>query len=138
MRLWWWTVLDMLKKAAEERLEGIRKGFARDEAFRKALRAMGLSEPQVIGRIVEQGRMMRLIDQRLRPAASPSDDDATSYYHQTFVPEYRQKNSGAAAPPFSEVEGPIREILTQKRINELLDQWIEELKPTSRVRFHSF
>jgi hypothetical protein len=41
-------------------------------------------------------------------------------------------------PPLSEVDGQIREVLTQKRINELLDQWIEELKPASRVRFYSF
>jgi len=25
-----------------------------------------------------------------------------------------------------------------ERINELLDQWIEELKPTTNVRFHTF
>jgi hypothetical protein len=126
------------KKAAEERLGAIRKGFASDEDFREALHAMGLTEAQVIARMVEQDRMMRLIDQRLRPAASPSDDTVTDYYRQTFVPGYQKKNGGAAAPPFPEVEGLIREILTQKRINELLDQWIEELKPTSRVRFHSF
>jgi len=28
--------------------------------------------------------------------------------------------------------------LTEKRVNELLDRWIEELKPTSRVRIHTF
>ena len=82
--------------------------------------------------------MLRLIDQRLRPAASPSDDEVADYYRSTFVPEFQKKNGGAAAPPLSEVEGQIREILIQKRINELLDQWIEELKPTTNVRFHSF
>jgi hypothetical protein len=61
-----------------------------------------------------------------------------AYYRQTFVPEFQKKNAGAAAPPFADVENQIREVLTAKHINELLDQWIEELKPTSRVRFHSF
>ena len=82
--------------------------------------------------------MLRLIDQRLRPAASPSDDAVADYYRSTFVPEFQKKNAGARPPPLSEVEEQIREVLTQKRINELLDQWIEELKPTTDVRFHSF
>jgi hypothetical protein len=82
--------------------------------------------------------MLRLIDERLRPAASPSDEEVADYYRSTFVANFQKKNPGAAAPSLSEVEGQIREVLIQKRINELLDQWIEELKPTSRVKFHSF
>ena len=97
-----------------------------------------MTETEVVARIAQQELMLRLIDQRLRPEASPSDDAVAEYYRSTFVPEFQKNNNGAAAPSFSEVEDQIREILVQKRINELLDQWIEELKPTTNVRFHSF
>jgi hypothetical protein len=45
---------------------------------------------------------------------------------------------GSAAPPLTEVQGQIQEILVQKRINQLLASWLEELKPGRRVRFYSF
>jgi uncharacterized Zn finger protein len=38
----------------------------------------------------------------------------------------------------TEVQGQIREILAQKKIDELLASWLEELKPSRRVRFYSF
>jgi hypothetical protein len=126
------------EKIAAERLAALRKEFARPEEFQAALQGLGMTEAQVLARITQQELTLRLIDQRLRPAALPSDQEVADYYRRTFVPEFEKKNGGEAAPPLSEVDGQIREVLTQKRINELLDQWIEELKPASRVRFHSF
>ena len=126
------------EKSAAERLAALRKEFAHPEDFQRALKDLGMTETEVLARIAQQELMLRLIDQRLRPAASPSDDAVADYYRSTFVPEFQKKNGGAAAPPLSEVEDQIREVLIQKRINELLDQWIEELKPTTNVRFHSF
>jgi hypothetical protein len=126
------------QKAAEARLATSRKFFARSQDFQAALQSLGLTEEEVTARLVEEDRMLHQVDQRLRPAASPSDDAVSDYYRQTFIPEFQKMNPGAATPPFTEVEDQIREVLTEKRINELLDQWIEELKPTSRVRFHSF
>jgi len=126
------------EKAAAERLATLRKEFAHPEDFQRALKELGMTETEVAARIAEQELMLRLIDQRLRPAASPSDSEVADYYRSTFVPEFQKKNGGAAAPPLPEVEGQIREVLIQKRINELLDQWIEELKPATSVRFHSF
>lgn len=97
-----------------------------------------MTESAVASRVAQEELMLRMIDQRLRPAASPSDNQVADYYHSTFMPEFQKKNGAPAVPPLSEVEGQIREILTQRRINELLDEWIGELKPTTNVRFHSF
>jgi hypothetical protein len=126
------------EKSAAERLPALRKEYARPEDFQRTLKDLGMTETEVVARIAQQELMLRLIDERLRPAASPSDDAIADYYRSTFVPEFQKKNGSAAAPPLAEVEGQIREILIQKRINELLDQWIEDLKPTTNVRFHSF
>jgi len=126
------------EKSAVERLAALRKTFGGPEDFQGVLQDLGMTETEVLARLAQQELMLRLIDQRLRPAASPSDDEVAGYYRSAFVPEFQKKNGGAAAPSLSEVEGQIREILIQKRINELLDQWIEELKPTTNVRFHSF
>ena len=126
------------EKSAAGRLAALHKEYAHAEDFQRALKDLGMTEAEVLARIAQQELMLRLVDQRLRPAAAPSDDEVTAYYRSNFVPEFQKKNSGAAAPPLSQVDGQIREVLTQKRINELLDEWIEELKPTANVRFHTF
>jgi hypothetical protein len=126
------------EKSAAVRLAALHQAYAHPKDFQKALKDLGMTETEALARIAQQELMLRLIDERLRPAASPSDDAVMEYYRSTFVPEFQKKNSGAAAPPLSGVEDRIREILIQKRINELLDQWIEELRPTTNVRFHSF
>ncbi len=126
------------QKAAAAQLEELRKQYARPGEFPRVISELGMTEAEVTSRIAQQNLMLSLIDQRLRPVASPSEDQVEDYYRSTFVPEFKTKNPHAEPPPLSEVESRIREILTEKRINELLDQWIEELKPASRVRFHSF
>jgi hypothetical protein len=126
------------EKAAVERLATLRKGFPAPEAFQAAVHDLGMTEAEIVARMAQQNLMLRLVDQRLRPAASPSDAEVAEYYLQIFVPEFQKKNPGAAAPPLPEVENQIREVLTEKHIDELLDQWIEELKPGNRVSVHSF
>ena len=125
-------------RSAAERVAALRKEFSHPEEYEKALHDLGMTPTEVVTRVAQQELVLRLIDQRLRPAASPSDDEISDYYRSTFVPEFQRANRGAPAPPLSEVQAQIREILVQKRINELLDQWIEELKPATNVRFHSF
>jgi hypothetical protein len=126
------------EKSAALRLDALRKQYVHPEDYQQALKDLGMTEAEVAARVAQEELMLRLIDQRLRPAASPSDEEVADYYRSTFVPTFQKKNGGATAPPLSEVADQIREVLTQKRINELLDQWIEELKPTTNVRFHTF
>jgi hypothetical protein len=126
-----------LQKAAEEQLRNIRKRFHGEEDYQAALQTLGMHEPQVLARIIAHEQILQMIDQRLRPMATPDDTEVEAYYHDTLAPEYKRRNSGAI-PPLADVEGQVREILVQKRINELLAQWLEELKPLRHVMFHSF
>jgi hypothetical protein len=126
------------EKSASERLAALRKEYGDPQAYRRALADLGMTESDVVARIAQEELMLRLIDERLRPSATPTDEDVAAYYRSTFVPQFNKLNAGKAAPELSTVESQIREILVQKRINELLDQWIDELKPAAEVRFHSF
>lgn len=125
-------------QTAAQRLNALRKQYGTAQVFSQALSGLRMTEPDILARIAQQEMMLLLIDQRLRPAAAPTDAEVSAYYHSNFVPEYQKLNHGAAAPPLSAVVSQIREILVQQRINGLLDQWIEELAPTARLRFHTY
>jgi hypothetical protein len=126
-----------LEKTAAEELDSVRKRFSSEADYQSALQALHMDEKQILTALVEQQRILRIVDQRLRPAAAPSAAEVESYYRDVFAPQYRQTHS-AVVPPLSEVQGQIQEILVQKRIDELLAGWLEELTPSRRRRFHSF
>ena len=73
----------------------------------------------------------------VNPAHPDEPSEVETYYRDTFTPEFKRRGTGTL-PPLPQVEGQIREILTQQRIDKLLSQWVEELKSSHRVVFHSF
>jgi hypothetical protein len=126
-----------LEEAAAKELDEVRKRFSTETDYQSALHALHMDEKQILRTLVEQQRILKVIDQRLRPAAAPTPAEVESYYRDVFTPEYRQLH-GSAVPPLTEVQGQIEEILVQKRIDQLLASWLEELGPSRRRRFHSF
>jgi hypothetical protein len=126
-----------LEKTADEELDGVRKRFPSEQDYQSTLRSLHMDEKQILTTLIDQQRILRIIEQRLRPAAAPATTDVASYYRDVFTPEYTQKH-GPPVPPLAEVEGQIQEILVQKRIDELLASWLEELGPSRGVRFYSF
>ena len=126
-----------LEKTAGEELDAVRKGFSSEPDYQSALHALHMDEKQILTTLVERQRILRIVEERWRPGAAPGTTDVESYYRDVFAPEYTRKY-GSAVPPLTEVQGRIQEILVQKRINQLLASWLEELKPSRRMRFHSF
>lgn len=123
-------------KDARETLKSVRDKFPSQQAYDKALQSLGMTEQQVQERLELYERTLQMINNRLRPAALPDPNEVEDYYHKTFVPEFKKEHSGSA-PPLDNVRDQIREILVQKKMNELLDNWLERLKSAHRVTIHS-
>jgi SurA-like N-terminal domain len=124
------------QESAENTLQQVRKEFRSDEAYRSALRTLGMTEPQVLKRLKLYQRTLRMIDERLRPTAQPDLKEVEAYYKETFVPEYAKSHT-TPPPPLAEVRDKIQEILVQRKINQLLSRWLDRLKSTRRVTIYS-
>lgn len=122
---------------AAARLADIRKRFSKAEGLDSALRSLGMDEHQLLQLLEGQERTLEMINQRLRPVASPDATEVQTYYKETFLPEFARRGKGPP-PPLREVEGQIREILTQQKIDQQLTAWLGELRSTHRVKIHSF
>jgi len=96
-----------------------------------------MDETQLEAHITAQEELLGRIEQRFRPLAWPERPEIEAYYRDTFVPELARENQ-APAPSLNEVEGKIREILVERKINELLEKWLEEMKSSHRVKVHDF
>jgi peptidyl-prolyl cis-trans isomerase SurA len=123
-------------KNAEDTLKSVREKFANRQAYNAALQSLGMTEPQVLKRLEIYEHTLQMINNRLRPAALPDPIEVEAYYQKTFVPEYAKEHKGPP-PPLDEIREQVREILVQKKMNELLDSWLNRLKSTHRVTIHS-
>ncbi|MGA2076285.1 MAG: hypothetical protein ABSH52_22585 [Terriglobia bacterium] len=124
-----------LEKTAAEELAGVRQRFPSESEFQAALSSLRMDEKQLLLTLVDQQRILRVIAERLRPEAAPATPEVETYYRDVFTPEYT-RTRGLPVPPLTEVQGQIQEILVQKKIDQLLADWLAELRPSRRVRFY--
>ena len=73
---------------------------------------------------------LRLIDLRLRPSIQIDSDSITAYYQKELVPKLPpgQRRSLQESTP------AIRELLTQQKMNESLESWLEALRAQAQIR----
>jgi len=111
----------------------LQKKFPSEEAFAGALKKLGMSEEALKSVLAEQEGILHLIDQRLRPEVVVEPPEIEAYYQNTLVPSLTQQGN-QHPPPLSDVEGRIREILVQQKIDGLLDTWLKRLRDRGDVR----
>jgi len=126
-----------ITNAGTEALAELHKKFESEQAYESAFRSLGMDEGQVIERLRDRSRILQVIDERLRPSAHVERADIEAYYQKTFVPEFARRAQGPP-PALGNVEPQITEILIQKKIDELLDKWLQSLKSSHRVSVHPF
>jgi hypothetical protein len=116
-------------------LQQIRKQYAgaeKESVWQADLQAYGLRLEDVQRHLALQARLERLIDVRLRPTIHISHSSIESYYQQQLLPELRK--AGVKDVPLVEVSPKIEELLTQRRMNELLASWLHDLRSQSDIR----
>ncbi len=118
----------------EKRIQEIRKQYPSgqtDSGWRAALARYGITEDGLKNHIAVQIELMRLVDAQLRPTVSIDSKSIESYYNQELLPELRQ--SGAKDVPLDEVVPKIKEVLTQRKMNQLLTGWLQNLRAGSEI-----
>lgn len=117
-----------------ERVADIRKTLllTSDEAWRAALQRYGLTQPALEKRLGNDIQLMRLVEARLRPSIQVDTRAVESYYRERLLPELQRAGSKAVSLP--EVFGHIRDLLTEQKVNQLLDSWLVSLRSQSRIQ----
>jgi peptidyl-prolyl cis-trans isomerase SurA len=117
-----------------ERIQQVRKQYPGAEThsgWQDILVRYGLTEPELRDRIALQLNLMRLVDVRLRPNINIDNKSIESYYSQELLPQLRQQ--GAKQVPLAEVSPKIKELLTQRKVNQLLTAWLHNLRAGSEI-----
>jgi peptidyl-prolyl cis-trans isomerase SurA len=118
-----------------QRVAEIRKQYLNSESethWHALLQSYGLSEEDLKNRVASQIDLMTLVDSRLRPAVNIDNKSIESYYQQELLPQLHQ--SGGQSVPLAEVSGKIKELLTQKKITQMLTAWLQNLRAGSQIK----
>jgi SurA-like protein len=119
------------------RIQEIRKqypGAETDSGWHTALSRYALTEKELENRVALQLDVLRLVDARLRPTVQIDSKSIETYYHQELLPQLRQ--SGTQQIPLVQASPKIKELLTQRKIDQLLTAWLQTLRTGSEIRTH--
>lgn len=117
---------------AEKSLRQVKAGYVSEAEYGRAFRDYGIDGDGLTRRLLWQLTLLRFVDYRFRPGIQIPDPDVKAYYEHEI--EKWKKESGQV-PPLEEVRGNIEEILTEQRIDQALDRWMNETREQVSVRY---
>jgi hypothetical protein len=100
--------------------------------WNKALAQYGFTQEEIEGHVARELAVLRFVERRFRPTTQIDAAQVERYYNQTLMPELQK--AGAPDPPLTEVAGQIRELLTQRAIDEQLNLWLDALRKQSNIQ----
>ncbi len=103
----------------------------KEEEYEEQLKAKQISEIDLKDSLRWQLAILSFIDFRFRPGVQISDEEIKDYYEQDYHPE----TVGKAKGTYNQARAEILELLTQQRIDNLLDRWLNESEASTKVRW---
>jgi len=127
-------LLDPTPAELASRVKEIRAqlpGAAADADWKALLTRYGLTQQDVENQITSQVRILRFVDLRFRGLVRVDKSDIATYYQEKLLPEVRKR--GASEPALAEVSDSIEKILTEMRIDEMLNNWLQTLRAQAHI-----
>jgi SurA N-terminal domain len=104
---------------------------ATEETWRATLQRYGLTQSSLEKRVGDQIQLMKLVEEHLQPSIQIDQQAVETYYHDQLLPD--MKRAGSPAAPLTEVFGQIKDLLAERKMNELLSGWLASLRSASRI-----
>ncbi|MCZ2079191.1 MAG: hypothetical protein LC130_29850 [Bryobacterales bacterium] len=119
---------------ANHLLDQIKGRFASKDIFTNTLAEYAIGEDDVRDHLLLQLTTLRFIEYRFRPAIQVAPRDIETYYETVFLPQAGQSHT-QRIPPLDEVRGDIEKILTNQRVDQSLDRWLQETRLQVDIEF---
>ncbi len=104
---------------------------ATDEGWRATLQRYGLTQKSLEKSVGDQIQLMKLVEDHLQPSIQIDQRAVETYYHDQLLPD--MKRAGSPAAPLTEVFGQIKDLLAERKMNELLSAWLVNLRSGSHI-----
>jgi peptidyl-prolyl cis-trans isomerase SurA len=108
----------------------VRQNCASDAGWNEFLSVHGLTQHRVETYLRYRLEILRFIERRFRQGIQISPQEIETYYHDTLLPQYKP---GDTIPSLEQVSPRIQEILLQQHVNDLFNNWLENLRQEGDV-----
>ncbi|HEY1161230.1 MAG TPA: peptidylprolyl isomerase [Terracidiphilus sp.] len=108
----------------------VRQNCASDAGWKAFLATHGLTGERVETYLRNRLEILSFIEQRFRQGIRISPQEIETYYHDTLAPQYAK---GETVPPLDKVAPRIEEILLQRQVNVLFDDWLNNLRKQGEI-----
>ena len=112
-------------------LRSLHPECATDNGWHATLQRYGLTQKSLEKRIGDQIQLMKLVEDHLQPSIQIDQRAVETYYHDQLLPE--MKRAGGPAAPLPEVFDRIKDLLAERKMNELLSVWLASLRSGSHI-----
>jgi hypothetical protein len=103
---------------------------ASEQGWNAFLASHGLTSKRVENYLRYRVQILRFIEQRFRQGIRITPEEIEKYYRETLLPQYA---TGETIPPLDEVAPRIQEILLERQVNVLFDDWLRNLRRQGNV-----
>lgn len=104
--------------------------------FESRLRTVGFESvnDDNFRRIMEQRvAIEKYLDFRFRSFVIVTPEDEARYYREVYTPDFRKKSPGLLLPPLDEVRTGIRKTLTERKIEEDIEKFLDDAKRRAEI-----
>lgn len=121
---------------AEAAIERYLKQSGRTrERLLAEIHKLGFSEDDFKREMQWRLSVARFIEYRFAPGVQVTDEEVEKYYRDEYSAQYRKLNPGAAVPPLDEVRDAVLRIVTTRKTNVAMEQWLARMRESLRVTY---
>lgn len=117
-------------------IKRILANFKTDTEFVNRLRRVGFDSIQDdnFQRMMKQRvAIEKYIEFRFRSFVIITPDEEKRYYRDVYTPDFRRRNPGLLLPSFEEVQAEINKILTERKIEEDIEKFLDDAKRRAEI-----
>lgn len=117
-------------------VQRILANFTSTAEFERRLRIVGFDSIQDdnFQRMMRQRvAIEKYIEFRFRSFVIVTPEEEKKYYDEVFTPDFRRRNPGLLLPKLEEVQTQINKILTENKVEEDIERFIDDAKRRSEI-----
>jgi hypothetical protein len=119
------------EKEVSDKIAEILKFFPSTAEFERRLKSVGfdsVKDDNFEAIISQRIAIEKYLDFRFRSFVVITGEDEATYYRDTWVPEFKQRNPSAIVPELERVRADVVARLTEARVERSIEEFLDEAK----------
>lgn len=120
----------------DAKIKDVLAGFSTTAEFERRLRQVGfdsVKDDNFVRMMAQRVKIEKYLDFRFRSFVVITPDAEADYYRDVFLPDFRRRFPGVTPPTFEEKRGEINQILTEEKIAQDIETFLDESKRRAEI-----